>query len=235
MKMRILAVGAHPDDVEILCSGTLARYTAQGHQVVMAHACRGDKGHGEILHHQVGVVRDKEAQAAARVIGAEAMSLDFLDGELYVNEASMIRFVDMIRMVKPDLMITHHPTDYHGDHNAVTKLVLDASFLATLPYYVTAHPLHPVTPPIYFMDTLAGIDFTPTEYVDISATVELKKQAMAQHVSQITWLKDHHHTDILDFIETMARFRGLQCGARYAEGFQPFRAWGRISSERLLP
>lgn len=233
--MRVLAVGAHPDDLEILCSGTLARYVAQGHQVVMAHACRGDKGHGQILHHEVGMVRDREATAAAQVIGAEAMALNFFDGQVYINEESMIRFVDMIRIARPDLIITHHPDDYHGDHNAVTKLVLDASFLATLPYYVTAHPPHTVTPPIYFMDTLAGIDFTPTEYVDITDTLELKKQSMAQHVSQITWLKEHHQTDILGFIETIARFRGLQCGARYAEGFQSFRAWGRLSSQRLLP
>lgn len=233
--MRILAVGAHPDDVEILCAGTLARYVALGHHVTMVHACRGDKGHGQILHHEVGVVRDQEAQAAAAVIGAEAMCLDFLDGEIYATEEAMIRFVEMIRITKPDLIITHHPDDYHGDHNAVTKLTLDASFLATLPYYVTAQPPHPLAPPIYFMDTLAGIDFTPTEYVDISATLELKKQAMARHNSQITWLKEHHATDILDFIETIARFRGLQCGARYAEGFQSVRSWGRIPAKRLLP
>lgn len=233
--MRILAVGAHPDDLEILCAGTLARYIAQGHHVVMVHACRGDKGHGQILHHEVGLVRDQEAQAAAQIIGAEAMSLGFLDGEIYANKEAMVRFVDMIRIAKPDLIFTHHPDDYHGDHNAVTKLVLDASFLATLPYYVTSEPLHPITPPIYFMDTLAGIDFTPIEYVDITDTLALKKQAMAQHVSQITWLKEHHATNILDFIETMARFRGLQCGSTYAEGFQSVRTWGRISAQRLLP
>jgi hypothetical protein len=58
---------------------------------------------------------------------------------------------------------------------------------------------------------------------------------MTQHKSQITWLKEHHSTDILDFIETMARFRGLQCDATYAEGFQSMRAWGRLSATRLLP
>ncbi len=84
--MRILAVGAHPDDLEILCAGTLARYIAQGHHVVMVHACQGDKGHGQILHHEVGLVRDQEAKAAAQIIGAEAMSLGFLYGEIYANE-----------------------------------------------------------------------------------------------------------------------------------------------------
>lgn len=233
--MRILAVGAHPDDLEILCAGTLARYVAQGYDVIMAHASRGDKGHGEIPHPEVGETRDREAEAAADVIGAESMSLGFLDGEIYVNEDSMRRVVDMIRVAKPDLIITHHPDDYHGDHKAVTKLVLDASFIATVPYYVTSELAHPVAPPIYFMDTLAAIDFTPTDYVDVTETLELKKEAMAQHESQITWLRDHHATDILDYIETIARFRGLQCGAQYAEGFQQMREWGRMPPERLLP
>jgi LmbE family N-acetylglucosaminyl deacetylase len=233
--MRVLAVGAHPDDLEILCGGTLARFVAEGHQVVMAHACRGDKGHGQIPHAQVAEVRDREARAAAQVIGAEPMALGFPDCELYVDEASMHRFVDMIRAAKPDLIITHHPNDYHSDHKAVTKLVTDASFSATLPYFVTDEPAHPIAPPIFFMDTLAGLDFSPEEYVDITATFEIKKQAMSQHASQVAWISQHHATDILDMIETTARFRGWQCGVPYAEGFQMMREWGRVFPRRLLP
>jgi LmbE family N-acetylglucosaminyl deacetylase len=75
--MRVLAVGAHPDDLEILCGGILARFVAEGHHVVMAHACWGDKGHGGIPHNQVGQVRDREAKAAAKVIGADSMVLGF--------------------------------------------------------------------------------------------------------------------------------------------------------------
>ena len=234
-RMRVLAVGAHPDDLEILCSGTLARFVRAGHEVVMAHVSRGDKGHGEIPHHEVPEVRGGEARAAAKVIGAKATSLGLLDGEILINDENNRRVVDLIRAAKPDLIITHHVNDYHGDHNAVTKLVLDASFMATVPYYVTSHPAHNVAAPVYFMDTLAAIDFTPTDYVDISETLELKKRAMAEHDSQLTWLRDHHRTDILDFIETMARFRGLQCGVPYAEGFRRLQAWGRASTERRLP
>ena len=233
--MRVLAVGAHPDDLEVLCGGTLARFVAEGHHVVMAHACWGDKGHAEIPKDQVADVRDREAKAAAEVIGAEPMVLGFPDCELFVNEQSIIRFVDMIRVVKPDLIITHHPNDYHSDHNAVTKLVMDASFSATLPYYVTEKPPHAIAPPIYFMETLAGLNFIPEEYVDISTTFEIKMEAMSQHASQISWISEHHDTDILDMIETTARFRGWQCGVRYAEGFQIMREWGRVFPKRLLP
>jgi LmbE family N-acetylglucosaminyl deacetylase len=233
--MRVLAVGAHPDDLEILCAGTLARFVMEGHYVLMAHACRGDKGHGQIPPEELGEVRYREAQAAAAVVGAEALALGFPDCELYVGDASTRCFVDLIRRAQPDLIITHHPDDYHGDHRAVSKLVVDASFAAGLSYYVTELPAVAVTPSVYFMDTLAGIDFTPKEYVDITATIEVKLAAMRSHQSQVTWIREHHASDIEDLIRTVAHFRGLQCGARYAEGFQRLRAWGRLGTSRELP
>jgi N-acetylglucosamine malate deacetylase 1 len=233
--MRVLAVGAHPDDLEILCAGTLARFVLDGHIVAMAHACRGDKGHGQIPYEELSGIRDGEAQAAAGVVGAEALALGFLDCGIYVDEPSLRPFVDLIRRAQPDLIITHHPADYHGDHRAVSKLVVDASFAAGLTYYVTDLPAVAVTPSVYFMDTLAGIDFAPEEYVDITATIEVKLAAMRSHQSQVTWIRDHHASDIEELIRTVARFRGLQCGVAYAEGFQRLRAWGRLGTKRELP
>jgi len=233
--MRIMAIGAHPDDLELLCGGTLARCAVRGDHVVMAHACRGDKGHTEILPGQLAEVRDREAAAAAKVIGAESMCLGFEDGEIYVNDEAARRFADGIRIARPDLIITHDPADYHGDHNAVTRLVITASFMASVPHYPTYHPAHPIVPPIYLMDTLAGIGFLPAEYVDITDTMATKIEAMSQHASQIGWIKEHHETDILELIEVVARFRGLQCGVRYAEGFRCMEAWGRLVTRRLLP
>jgi LmbE family N-acetylglucosaminyl deacetylase len=233
--MRILAIAAHPDDLELLCGGTLARFAARGDHVIMAHACRGDKGHTQIPPARLAEVRDEEATAAAAVLGAEAMCLDFPDGEIHVSDTSTRRVADAIRIAKPDLIITHDPADYHGDHTAVSQLVMAASYIATAPYYVTDHPAHLAVSPVYFMDTLAGINFMPGEYVDITDTLALKKQAMARHASQLSWIKEHHDTDILEFIEVVARFRGLQCGVKYAEAFRCMPAWGRLSPRRWLP
>lgn len=233
--MRVLAIGAHPDDLEILCAGTLARFVRDGHDVVMAHASVGDKGHSQIPHAEVPAVRRQEARAAAEVIGAESVTLGFRDGEIAVDGPNLERVVELIRETRPDLILTHHPDDYHGDHQATTKLVVDASFLATLPYFPGERAAHDVACPIFFMDTLAGIDFEPSEYVDVGATIEAKKEAMRCHTSQVTWLSEHHETDVLDLIDTTARFRGLQCGVRHAEGFRRLRAWGRMSTRRLLP
>ena len=85
------------------------------------------------------------------------------------------------------------------------------------------------------MDTLAGMGFLPGEYVDISATFKQKLAMLKLHQSQLQWLKEHDDTDILEFVETTARFRGLQCGVRYAEGFRQYEAWGRKVPMRLLP
>lgn len=233
--MRVLAIGAHPDDLELLCGGTLARFAARGDHVVMAHACNGDKGHAEILPARLAEIRNQEAMASASVLGAESVCLGFSDGEIYVDDDSARRFADVLRITQPDLLITHDPADYHGDHNAVTRLVQMSSFMASVPHYPTSHPACPVVPPVYFMDTLAGVGFVPGEYVDIGETYEMKLQAMSQHKSQLGWIKQHHETDILELIEVVARFRGLQCGARYAEGFRRMEAWGRLSPTRLLP
>ncbi len=163
------------------------------------------------------------------------MSLGFADGELYPDAESTRRFVDAIRLAKPDLIITHCPEDYHGDHRAVSRIVADASFLATVQYYETEQPAHPVTCPIYYMDTVAGVGFHPMDYVDISSTIELKRQAMSKHASQFRWLQEHHETDALAMIDIVARFRGVQCGTEFAEGFRRMEAWGRLTASRLLP
>lgn len=233
--MHVLAIGAHPDDLEILCAGTLARFAAEGHRVTMVHASVGDKGHGQISHADVATTRRAEARAAAEVIGAESRTLGFLDGEIRSTQENLRTVVDAIRATPPDVILTHHPDDYHADHRTVTQLVLDASFMATVPYFVTQHPAHGVTCPIYYLDTLSGLGFQPNEYVDIGGTLDVKQRAMACHESQVTWLAEHHDSDIADQIETMARFRGLQCGVTHAEGFRRLEAWGRMSPERHLP
>lgn len=233
--MHVLAVGAHPDDVEILCSGTLARFVQEGHRVTIAHASLGDKGHAEIPHDRVATVRREEARAAAATIGADSVTMGFLDGQIEGGADARRRTVDLIRAVRPDLIMTHHPGDYHGDHRAVTELVLDASFMATIPYYPSTHPAHDVTCPVYFMDTVTGLGFEPSDYVDVTGTIDLKQQAMACHRSQVDWLDDHHATGVADLIDATARFRGLQCGVRYAEAFARMEAWGRVHPTRHLP
>jgi len=234
-KSRILAVGSHPDDLEILCAGTLAKYAASGHYVAMACVANGNVGHMYIKPPELAKIRDAEAREAAAVIGAEFFALDVPDLMVGHDPDLHFRMVDVIRTAKPDIIITHSPEDYMLDHVATGKLVYDCSFSASVPNWRTNVEYYPVVPAVFYMDTLAGVNFLPTEYVDISDTIDTKKKMLACHESQVSWLRDHDHIDIMDFMETMARFRGLQCGVKYAEGFRKLEVWPRITTKRLLP
>ena len=110
--MRVLAVGAHPDDVEILCGGTLARYAAAGHQVVVCHATTGDMGSFEHGREEISAIRLQEARAAAAILGAEHRTLGLADGEVNAADPAQKRLVvDLVRDARPDVILTHATDD----------------------------------------------------------------------------------------------------------------------------
>lgn len=234
--LRIMGVGAHPDDLELLCGGTLARYVEQGDHVTMCHIARGDRGAASGDRATVTATRRGEAAAAAASIGAEYLGLDVPDGEVNASdEAQKALVVEAIRIARPDVIITHSPGDYMEDHNQASELAFSASFLATLPLYETASPAIGTVPALMYMDTLAGLGFEPTEFVDITDQFEKKLEMMRQHTSQITWLEHHDDMNVLGQIATVAAFRGFQSGVRYAEGFRPCTVHLRTRTRRLLP
>jgi len=234
MSMNILAIGAHPDDLEISCAGTLAKLKKAGHRVTMCHASTGDKGHYVIPPEELIPMRAEEARRAAAVIGCESVSLGLKDGEIYADhEATRMLFIELMRKVRPDIVITHAENDYMPDHAAVSKLVFDAVFLATLPSARTASPHLSKVPSLFYMDNLSGMHFQPTVYVDVSDEFAVKLEMLSKHQSQLVWLKEHDNVDILDFVATLGKLRGIQAGCRYAEGFIHHMVWGRNNTTRL--
>jgi LmbE family N-acetylglucosaminyl deacetylase len=234
--LKVLAVGAHPDDLEILCGGTLARFVQDGHEVVMCHVSRGDRGSFVHTSEEISRIRSEEARRAAEICGAEATTLGQSDGDVNAADPEQRRLmIDLVRETQPELIVTHHPGDYMGDHNETSKLVFDCSFHATLPLLETTKPNYRSVTPIYYMDTLMGLGFQPTEYVDVSAVIETKTAMLEAHQSQLTWLRDHDGVDVVEQMRTVSRFRGLQCGVEYAEGFVPCLTWLRAKTKRLLP
>jgi len=121
------------------------------------------------------------------------------------------------------------------DHNAVSRLVFDASFTATLPNYHTKVEGRARMVPIYYMDTLAGVGFNPTEFVDISDEIDLKLRMLECHESQLTWMREHDNIDFADMVKTCSRYRGYQCGAGFAEGFRQCQVYLKGTTKRLLP
>jgi LmbE family N-acetylglucosaminyl deacetylase len=203
----------------------------------MCHVANGDKGHAVIMPDDLRRIRLEEAQKAGRVIGAaEVLTLDVPDLDVdSSNPAIVAGMVDVVRYAKPDMIITHCPEDYMKDHVEVSKLVFDASFSSSIPHMFTRNPSCLVVAPLYYMDTLAGVNFLPHEYVDISDDIEIKLNALTCHESQIKWMLEHDKIDFIDFVRTVSKFRGLQCSCAYSEGFKRCDAWPRVTSARLLP
>ncbi len=231
--MNVLAIGCHPDDIEVACAGTLAKYARQGHHVITCHVANGNLGHQVIDPDTLRVMRREEAKRAGALAGIEVLTCDVGDLLVYPDREQRDKVVEVIRYAKPDVIITHSPDDYMPDHTAVSKLVFDASFAASVPHYLNGEAA--ALTPVYYMDTLAGVNFLPTEYVDITDTVELKLEMLECHESQMKWMRDHDHIDFAEFVRTCARFRGLQCGVQYAEGFRPCMAWPKLTTKRMLP
>ena len=231
--MNILAIGCHPDDIEIGCAGTLVKYKKQGHNVMICHVANGDMGHVIIQPQELRAIRKEEAKNAGALAGIEVVTCDIGDLTVYDTKDQRDKIVGIIREVQPDVIITHSPCDYMPDHTAVSKLVFDASFAASVPHYGAGSPAN-ITP-IYYMDTLAGLSFVPSEYVDITEEFETKIKMLECHESQMKWMRDHDNIDFADFVKTCAKFRGLQCGAQYAEAFAVCVAWPKVTCKRLLP
>ncbi len=234
--MRVLAIGAHPDDIEIECAGTLLKCVQRGDTVFACHLSDGDMGHVEIMPEELGKIRREEARKAGELAGFQVIWGGFHDLDIYSeNREARDRIVDIIREVKPDFIITHNPDDYMPDHTATSKLVFDASFAATVPHYKTKVDGAIPVVPIFYMEASSGIGFVPTEYVDITDVMELKRKLFACHESQIKWLMDHDNVDFTEKLEITARYRGYQCGALYAEGLRQCMADMKIATKRLLP
>jgi LmbE family N-acetylglucosaminyl deacetylase len=109
------------------------------------------------------------------------------------------------------------------------------TYYATLPNYKTNQPEPAKLVPIFYMDTLAGVNFNPTEYVDITDEIDLKINMLECHESQLVWMREHDGIDFADMVRTCSRYRGYQCGADYAEAFKPCQVYLKGTTKRLLP
>ena len=234
--MRVLAIMCHPDDMELNCSGTLLKYKAEGHDVIVCHAANGNMGHYEIMPDELRIIRAKEAEKAAKIGGFEIVSADIDD--LKINSGSeeqLKKIVKIIRDAKPDLIITHNPNDYCSDHNELSKLVFKASFDATCPHFMPELGDSVDLTPIYYTDTDLGVNNIPTEFVDITDYIDIKEKMLSCHESQLVWLKEHDGIDVVKQLRTVAEFRGNQSGVPYAEAFTGVLSSGRIRTYRMLP
>jgi len=226
----ILAVHAHPDDIETLAAGTLALLASLGCRIVIATATAGEGGAVETGPEETARIRRAEAAAAAAVIGAEYRCAGLPDLGVFNDDAARRRITELVRAAQPDIVIAASPADYHPDHEAVSLLARDACFAASVPNYRTgeAAPLTHI-PHLYFMDPIGGRDregvrVKPDFGVDIGDFLDTKRKMLMAHESQVAWVARQH--GVADFTASMvawAERRGRDFGVRYAEGFRHYR------------
>jgi LmbE family N-acetylglucosaminyl deacetylase len=228
----VLAIHAHPDDVEILAGGTLAMLASLGHSITIATFTPGDCGSRELGPEEISAVRRREAANSAALIGARYLCLEMRDMAVFNDDSSRRRVTEVLRQTRPHLVLTAAPVDYHCDHEAASALVRDACFAAPAPNYHTPSdtpaPALDAIPHLYFMDPLGGRDregrvVAPDFIVDVAETFAQKHAMLAEHASQRTWLRQHHGIDdYLEEMERRTRERGELVGLRYGEGFSRY-------------
>lgn len=232
--MNILAIGAHPDDIEILCGGTLALYAEQGHSIFMAVATDGSVGTPDLTKAEIAEIRKQEQEKAAALLGATLIWMGFEDEWLFNDRTTRTFFLDAIRQADPDIMFVHSPNDYIADHRIASQIAVDCRIPASVRLVETTLPACRRIPQVFFMDTVAGIDFTPEHYVDITKVLPRKVSMLACHQSQEVWMREAYGEGVSEIMLRNARARGLAINVDAAEAFRSLRTYP-VMSPNVLP
>ena len=196
--MKILALGAHPDDIEIFMYGLASIYKKEGNEVYTMIATDGSKG-GSTKGVLLSQKRKKEAIAGLEKL-SKPIFLNITDGELGEEPKHRKLIKENILKIMPDLIITHSQNDYHSDHRSLSLLTSSA-----VSHYI----------PIIYCDTLMGVNFNPNFYFDITEYYSLKKDAILKHKTQ-------KPQRFVDLFKLMNSYRAAQCNApkgKYAEAY----------------
>lgn len=231
-----LAVGAHPDDVEISCAGTLRLLAAEGFELHVATMTLGDCGSKNHSADDIRRIRRREAESACALLGAAYHYVGSHDFSIFHDDAHNRLVTALLRKVSPEVVLTHPPGDYISDHEMTSLLVRNACFYAPAPNYDTSSVNDSAAiaaiPHLYYWDAVEGMDVygrpvAPGMLIAIDEEIELKSEMLACHSSQRDWLRRQHGMD--EYVESMrawCRVRGRQAAVaanqpiKYAEAFR---------------
>jgi len=205
--MNILAVGAHPDDIEYGCAGTLIKYRRQGHNIFLCVVTNGSAKDDPEM-------RKKEQREAARLMDAkDVFFLEHVDTEVACSRQLIMDIENVAREVKPDFAFVPYPDDTHQDHRALAQAVIPAS--------------RSLIKNVLYFEGFSSINFNPTVYVDVGDVLEYKLACLEAHKSQVmnTYV---HERSIVDVARSTAHFRGIQARVKSAEAFSAMRLFINI-------
>ena len=199
--MNILAIGAHPDDIEFGCGGTLIKYALKGHDVHLFVLTDGARG-GDAAE------RRREQETAAKLLGAHQLFWGgFQDTEVVLDRDLIQKVEAVLHRIRPQLILAPFGDDTHQDHRYLSAAVVTASRY---------------TRNVLFYEGPTTANFTPSVFVDVNAVLERKLEALRAHASQVA-KTGVEHLSILELAQAAAHFRGIQGRVRNAEGFVPLR------------
>lgn len=201
---KALIIGAHPDDPETGCGGTMILLKKAGYEVVAVYMTKGQGGIQGKSHDEAAQIRMREGKKACEILGARPIFMTQIDGNAEINKDRYVEMREIIAAEKPDVVFTHWPIDSHPDHRVCSILTYDA--WRRLDYSFE----------LYYYEVMSGTQtqlFSPTDYVDITDVAEQKRKACYCHESQgMEPLYADWHT-------RMEEFRGLEFRCKKAEAF----------------
>ncbi len=204
--MNILAIGAHPDDIEYGCAGTMIKYAERGHHIFLMVLTSGQEGGST-------EIRQQEQEAAAEIMKVQKVFWgDYHDTQLPLNKELVEKIEEVLGEVKPDLILVNYGDDTHQDHRILTQATMSAT------RYVRN---------VLFFEVPTTQNFNPQVFVDISDTLERKFKVLEAHASQVmkTNIEDMY---IIELARANATFRGIQGRVKFAEAFAPLRLFINI-------
>jgi LmbE family N-acetylglucosaminyl deacetylase len=233
----VVAVEGHPDDVELSALGTLLKLRQRGAHITIVSISDGGGGasHDPSLAASIARIRAREASAVAERLDGEWLTLGAADGYVYDTPDLRNELAAVMRRVGCDLVLAPPPTDYHYDHTTAGQLAFSASYYAHVAGTEVGGTALATTPPVFYFDSIMGLEFEPSFYIDISDQIETKKELARLHASQMANMKAIGDWDLVEYIEIVGRFRGLQSGVTYAEAFRPATRWPRIRAFDSFP
>lgn len=203
-KLKVVVVGAHPDDPETICGGTMALFANAGHKVVSAYLTLGEAGIEGKSHEEAARIRTAEIMEACLILNVRPEFLGQIDGSCEINAVQYGKMQEFLVKEDPDLVFTHWPIDTHRDHRICSSLVLDAWYHMQRKF------------DLYYCEAMTGAqsqNFYPTDYVDITSVIKQKHKACFVHKSQR--IEEEYPL----YHGQMETFRGLEYNCEYAEAF----------------
>ena len=233
--MRVIAIAARPGDAEFAIGGTLVRHRARGDDVTLVTVANGNSALHDVPPRELATRRRTEAETAAQHLGVDLIWMDHSDFAVQADAVTRVKLAETLRDHKPDLLLAPAPLGNILDATGAWDLARAATEMAAAPNVLCEGNPLPQPPALLAYERAWTAGFTPTEFVDITDSLEAKHHALDAHVSLAASLRESHGVELGEAAETVAAYRGLQAGVAFAEAFRGDPRFGPLPTRRLLP